>query len=110
MDDAPPPRASWPEWVETWVWPYLRDSKLWPVWIAVLGHVVVVLAGLMLVVWREGTPEAWVGLVVLLLGSAALSVQELRVSGRPGPVIASLSLTWLASVGLGWLSEATGIL
>ncbi|HHO50737.1 MAG TPA: hypothetical protein ENK18_07640 [Deltaproteobacteria bacterium] len=110
MDDVTPRRAAWPEWIETWVWPYLSNSTLWPVWVALLGHVVVVITGLLLLAWREGTPEAWLLLLLLSLGSAVLGIQELRVSGRPGGVIASLVLTWLASMGLGWLSGATGIL
>ncbi len=100
-------RPSWPAWVEDWVWPYLSESMLWPVWIALLGHVVVVVAGMMLVAWRDGTPEAWIGLAVLGLASAALAIWELRIDGRPGGMSLSLLGTWLSSLAL---AESTGFL
>ncbi|MBX2798289.1 MAG: hypothetical protein KTR31_11485 [Myxococcales bacterium] len=107
-EEAPAPPA-WPAWVEEWVLPYLHNRALWPVWFAILGHVVVVLAGLMLLGWR-GTTDGWVLTAVLLAASAALTVQEVRVSGRLGGVALSLGLLWLTSVGLAVLAEQTGIL
>jgi hypothetical protein len=96
--------------MEQWLLPYLREPVLWPVLVALLGHVMVGLAPLMLLVWRTGNGTALVLLGGLLLGTAGLVTFEGVRFGRPGPVTFTCALTWLSSGALAWLGESTGFL
>ncbi|MEN0064038.1 MAG: hypothetical protein AAGA48_17935 [Myxococcota bacterium] len=106
MSTEPPSAARWPAWIEEWVLPYLNNASLWPVWIALIGHVVVGIAGLMLLGVRQSLPEAWFVLVLLGLGSGWLVAKEWQVSAKLGGVALTVVLGWAASAGLAWLAEA----
>lgn len=108
---SPEPAASaegrWPVWVETWVLPYVREPVLWPVLIAILGHVVVLFALGALNVWRG---ESWTAAVLSVAFTVGSVGWEYRVMRRPGPIAAWIALTWLVSIGLVVLSVRTGFL
>lgn len=108
MSDETPSASGWPAWIDEWVLPYLENRALWPVWVAVIGHVVVAVAGIVLVGLRTGLPEAWIGVGLAVVGSAWLVVREARASG-PGGVTLTVVLAWLGALGLVGLAEATGI-
>lgn len=107
---ADPPPPGWPDWIERWVLPYLREPALAPVLVALLGHVVVVLAPLMLWSWRTGSGVAAGLLVGLGLGSLGLCAFELWRFRRPGAVTLTLLVLWAVSVGAAWFGERTGVL
>lgn len=88
--------------------PYVREPALWPVLIALLGHVVVGLSPLMLSVWRTGSVYAGLALLGLLLGSCGLVAFEIYRFRWPGPVALTCLLTWLAGGGVAWLADRTG--
>ena len=90
--------------------PYVRNPSLWPVLVALLGHVVIVLTPLMLAVWRVGSGLAGLGLVLLAGLTVAACGMEARALRRPGAVALSLGLTWAAAVALAWVAEETGFL
>ncbi len=90
--------------------PYVRNPSLWPVLVALLGHVVIVIAPLMLAVWRVGSVAAGVVLVALAALTLGACVVEARALKRPGGVGVSLALTWAAALGVAWLAESTGFL
>lgn len=106
---TPPPEDAWPLWVRTWVMPYLQESALWPVLIALLGHVVIVIAPLLLGLAR-GNPAMALPLTVLVMLSFWLCKTEIQASRRPGVVSAVVALTWIASAIVGWGGGATGLL
>ena len=110
-DDPPEPEAlSVADWTVDWVLVYVHQPNLWPVAVAILGHVVLVLTGLELIGWRTGSPLPWIALVALGALSAWLGALEIRTYGRPGGAWVALALTWLTSGALSWFSERTGIL
>ena len=91
--------------------PYLRETALWPVLIAILGHVWVVVALVLLGVWRDTAGAVtWAVLIGLGLGSLALVVTELRLFRRPGGMTAVVLGSWLASGVIAYASEVTGVL
>ncbi len=98
------------DWVDTWVLPYFDREVLWPVLIALLGHVVVIVVPLMLAVYRVGSLTAVVGVLFSLSLSVAFCWFEVRHKGRPGSVVVAIALTWAASIGLAVLCERTGLL
>ncbi len=108
MSDETPSTSGWPAWVDEWVLPYLENRALWPVWVALVGHVVVVVAGLVLLAVRTELPEAFVVLGLVIAGSGWLVVRDARASG-PGGVTLTVGLGWATSLGLAWLAEATGL-
>jgi hypothetical protein len=108
--DPRPASSGWPDWLEQWVLPYLREPALWPVLVAIMGHVVVAVVALELALWRERSVGSGALLALLLAGSGAATTFEIRRSGRPGAVTATLALSWAASVGGAWLAERTGLL
>lgn len=114
MPDRPPlrivekPPPGWPAWMEDWVIPYVREPALWPVLLALLGHVVVAIAPMLLAAWRTREPWAFVGLAAMVALSAWLVGFELRRFHRPRGVTAVVVGTWLCSVGLAWLADRTG--
>ena len=107
-DHIPPP--SWPPWVQEWVLPYLSEPALWPVLVALLGHVVVVIVPLMLAVARHGSVAAALALVGLLGGSVAVVRWEWRVHGRPSGVTVAVLSTWLMSLVSAWGADHLGVL
>lgn len=105
----PSPPSPWPEWIDTWILPYLQESALWPVLVAVLGHVVVGLVPLLLAVVRSGSVPAGLALGGLGLGSLGLCAVEARHLRRPGIVCGVTAATWACAIGLAWLCERTGV-
>lgn len=114
MPDRPPlrvvesPPPGWPEWMENWVIPYVREPALWPVLLALLGHVVVALVPMMLATVRDQAGWAILGLLALSALSAWLVGFEVRRFHRPRGVTLAVVSTWLVSVGLAWLADRTG--
>lgn len=106
VDPLPP---GWPVWIENWVLPYARDSALRPVLLAILGHVVVVLAPLVLYVVRSGSGRATGILAALTLVSVGLVGFETVRFRRPGAVTVVVLCTWATSLGLAWLADRTGV-
>jgi hypothetical protein len=98
------------DWVDRWILTYARDPSLGPVAIALLGHVVVVVAGVALVALRTGSVLAWIGLVLMAALTLALCGLEVKRFGRPGGAALMLLLTWIASGALVWFAERTGVL
>lgn len=107
--DATTETADWPEWVQTWILPYISEPTLWPVAFALLGHVVVLIAPMMLFVQRHGSINSLVVLILLALGSVALVRFELKYRRMPGAVTVTLVLTWASSAGIAWLSDYYGV-
>lgn len=97
-------------WVEGWVLPYLGEPALWPVLIALLGHVVVVLTPLMLAVWRVQSPAAALALAGALALTFWLSRVGWRIEQYPWLLAATALATWLSSFAFAVLCERTGIL
>ena len=96
----------WPVWVRTWVLPYLGESALLPVWLAIWGHVILLLGLSMLATWRGGSIVPLLGWT---LGSVGLLAWELRLFRRPGRVGAWIVLSWIFGLGIAWLGERTGV-
>jgi hypothetical protein len=109
-EPPPPPDTAWPPFLAEWVLPYLREPALMPVLLALLGHVVVVLAPLMLAVWRVHSVEAALLLLLVAGGSVFPLRWECLDEGRPGGVSATVVLTWLASVAAAYFGDRTGVL
>ena len=100
----------WPEWVETWVFPYVEEMALWPVLVALLGHVVVIIVPLMLHIYRHGAGYNAAVLGLFLVGSMWLVRVELQARGGPGGVTWVMLGTWLSTLPLAWFAESTGVL
>ena len=102
--------TGFPPWMERWVWTYLREPSLWPVALALLGHVMIVLAPVMLFAWRDGNPFAYLALFLVISGTVHLMWLEVRHIRRPGAVTLALTLTWAAAVGVAWAGWRWGLL
>ena len=87
--------------------PFFRERALWPVLVAILGHVMMLFALAVLEVWR-GT-GFWAALVSVAL-TAGIAVWEVRIQGRPGALALSLAGTWAAAAGIVALALETGFL
>jgi len=110
VGDGYQPPPAWPPWVQEWVLPYLAEPALWPVLLALLGHVVVVIAPLVLAVARTGSPWAVAGLVALAAVSGWLVRWEWRVRGRPGAVSLTVAATWGVGLFSAWGADQLGVL
>jgi len=108
--DAPPTDSGWPPWVEEWVLPFIEDSGLWPVLFALLGHVVVLVAPVLLVAWRSRSGAGLAPLVLLVGLSVWLVRLDLARRRGIGPLSAMVGLVWVAGVGLAAVCEHTGVL
>ena len=90
--------------------PYLKEPSLWPVAMALLGHVVVVLAPLMLMVKRSGSWWAGAGLCVAAAVSAWAVRCEWLDDGGPRSVAVAMACVWLLSVAAAWYGGNAGYL
>jgi hypothetical protein len=112
-DDEPPPPTQvggWPPFVEQWLLPYLREPSLWPVALAVLGHVVVVLVPLMLAVARVGSTGAGVALAGMGLASLAPMRWEWVSERGFGRATVTIVLVWCSSAAVAWAAGRSGLL
>lgn len=92
------------------IFQYLDEPLLWPVLFALLGHLVIVIAPLGVYAYRDHSPLALLGLLLLVAGSVAGAVFEHRHRGRPGALTLGLSTTWLVSAGVAWLGVTTSFI
>jgi len=99
----------WPPWVKNWILPYIQEPTLWPVLFALLGHVVVIIAPMMLFVQRHGSVKSLIGLCLMAFVSAAFIRFELKYRRRPGGVSFTVLLTWASAAGLAWISDYYGV-
>jgi hypothetical protein len=108
----PPPPATErvADAVDRWFLQYVRDMNLLPVTLALFGHLVLLVAGLLLGVWRTGSVGAGLGLAVLGALSVGLGAVEARVVGIGGRATWIVVATWLGGVALAWYSERTDFL
>jgi hypothetical protein len=97
--------SSWPPWVERWILPYVDIPALLPVLIAVMGHIVILVALVVLEAWRSRNPFAIVAVALLLGGTLRVLFEEWRRLRRLGPLSATLGLGWAATVATVALAE-----
>ncbi len=90
--------------VERLVANYLSDAVLWPVVIAVVGHMAVLLAPFMLGLVRDGSPVGAVGLVGLGIPSVGLVRMGARINHLTGALAVVLG-TWFTAAGMAWLAN-----
>ena len=102
--------SRWPPWVERWVLPYVDIPALLPVLIAVMGHIVILVALVVLEAWRSRNPFAIAAGVALLAGTSRVLVEEGRRLRRLGPLSATLAGGWAATIGTVMLAEHYGFL
>lgn len=108
--EAPLPDTGFPPWMERWVWAYLRDWSLWPVAFAVMGHLMILTAPVMLWAWRDGNLLAYLGVFLLLSGTVRLMAFEVVNLRRPGRVCVALLITWGGALGMAWAGLEWGLL
>lgn len=99
----------WPGWIERWVMPYVAESGLWPVLAALLGHVVLVIAPVLLGLWR-GNPAMALPLTVMIMISVWIIRTEWAGYGRPARASVVVGLTWCAAVVLAYVGDRTDLL
>ncbi|MEZ4316934.1 MAG: hypothetical protein R3F61_05510 [Myxococcota bacterium] len=101
--------AGWPPWVQQWVMPFLQESGLWPVLVAILGHVVILIAP-MLAALSRGNRAMSLPITVVVMVSFWLCRTEYEATGRLRGVTLVVVLVWLASIALGAVAGHYGIL
>lgn len=80
-----------------WVLPFVEDPLLWPVLLVVIGHVVALVAPVLLLAVRDRRIPA-MGALALLVGlSVSIVNGDVRRRGRPAMPSAFLLVTWLLS-------------
>ncbi len=87
-----------PEWYVTWVEPYVAEPVLWPVAVALSGHVMLLLAPVLLAVVRTRHPSAILLLLMLIAGTAGLIRFEVMHRGRPRGLSGAIVFTWMVSI------------
>ena len=102
--------SRWPPWVERWVLPYVDIPALLPVLIAVMGHIVILAALVVLEAWRSRNPFAIAAVAVLLAGTLRVLIEEWRRLGRLGPLSATLAGGWAATIATVALANHYGFL
>lgn len=96
--------------LDRWFLVYVRDPNLFPVTLALFGHFVLLIAGLVLGAWRAASWVAGGALVALAAGTVLLLVAEARTVGWTGRTPFLLAGTWAGGLTLAWYSEQTGFL
>jgi hypothetical protein len=89
--------------------PFFRDSTLWPVLLVVIGHGVALLAPLLLLSLRERRLPALAAIALLGLGTLRAVRAEYGWRGRPGPLGATLLVTWLLGAAGALLLDHRGL-
>lgn len=92
--DATPERDPVMGFLDTWAWPYLEETTLWPVLFALLAHVVVLIALVLLHAWRAVGPFGYAGVILLGLLSFDLVRREVAERRRPGRLTLLVAVNW----------------
>ena len=109
--DSPTPQepaADWPPWVRRVVLPYLKDSALWPVTFAILAHIAVLEALVLLLAWRSGTPLAIGFLILNIIVTCNPARLEWRYDRKVGPVTITVVILWLMTAVVTWWGDTNG--
>jgi hypothetical protein len=80
--------------------PLVRDSLLWPVLVAFVGHLVAGLSYALVFSLRDRRPVALLALAFALFITISGVRTELRVRGRPSTLTAILTVSWLLAAGV----------
>jgi len=96
--------------VKDFVLPYLHEISLLPVLFALLGHVMIVVALVMVNAVRDQFLPAWGALFVLGAVSFGLMRFEFRVRRRPGAIAWAVLGTWIVSGIVAVIAGTTGVL
>lgn len=86
------------------IFEYLDNPALWPVLIAFLGHLAIVLAPLQRHAWVDHDPRAMVTLAIALAGTTAAAAFERRMRGRLGWLTVSLAMTWAVGAAVAYFA------
>lgn len=95
--------------LERWVVGYADDLMLRPVLWSLAGHAVVVVAPLLLAIWRTGSVVAAGVTLLLLVVSGWLAVAEVRHRGLGGLTL-SLVGSWVGGAAFAVVCEWTGVI
>lgn len=96
-------------WFPRFVLTYVDNTLLWPVLFAVLVHVALVIAALLVFAVRDLNAGAMALLVPPALATVSLVRMEIRWRERPGGLAVWMALTWLGSAGLAWACAVYGV-
>ena len=83
---------------------YLGDTAMWPIVFAVAGHLLVVLAPLMLGLVRSRSPIGFFGLVGFAIPTVGLVRAGFRIK-RPVTTLFVVVFMWGGAVGLAWAAD-----
>jgi hypothetical protein len=84
--------------LERAVLPYLREQTLWPVLVAILAHVVALIAPLLVLGLRDGHRWSLLGVLVFAAAGIAAVGFEVRESRRLGLVSVFIGGVWTMCV------------
>ncbi len=109
-DESPTSETPFPDWVDRWVIPFMGESVMWPILVAVVGHLATLLALLLLVGWRKPVPFGLFGVGLALLVTARLAWVELGFYRRPRHLTGFLVGSWILAVGIAVVGARLGVL
>jgi hypothetical protein len=104
------PRPEWPSFVRDFVFPFLHSEPLRPVLIAMLGHVALAWALVILRVADGFYPENLASLFVCVALSGAPIFEELRIERRPRALTATVLVSWVMGFAVAGAMRWTGVM
>ena len=106
-EKAPP---EWPYFVKNFVFPFLHSAPLRPVLIAMLGHVALLLALVILRVLDGFLLEDLATLFLCVAVSGLPIVEELRIDRRLGAVTATVGASWAMGIVVAGVMRWAGVM
>lgn len=104
------PPSGYPPAVERWVLPFVRESALLPVLIAIIGHFAIALAPLLLWAVRGRSPLGAVGVVIFLALSWEIASLDLKARRRPAALCVVVGSVWALAALAAWGGHRYGLL
>ena len=95
--------------LERAVLPFLREPTLWPVFLVMLAHVLLVLAPLLVLAFRDAHAGSITALVVFSAASVFGIRLEVRDRGRPGLLAILVFTIWAISGACAWACARLGL-
>lgn len=87
----------------------LREPTLWPVWLVVIGHAVVLLAPTLLLAVRDHRASALLALVIVGVATLRGFYGRLRARQGLGPLHRTILVTWILAIALAIAADRWGI-
>ena len=102
-------KPKWPKWYKRSVQPFIEETALWPVLVALWGHFVVAIAAFLLNLYRSQSPFLGIiGIWLAFISYKGVQFERMHL-GKMAGLSFTIVTTWIGSFLLAYVVDYTGV-